>query len=75
MLKPTTIDDDELADMNDGSAAAASQSEECRVESNWLNALICEVQAWRRAFPHLGFMSGPNELELVDDPPLARSDI
>ena len=29
---------------------------------NEVNALICEVQAWRRTYPEFEFVSGPNTL-------------
>jgi hypothetical protein len=74
-MQRVTIDDDQLADWNDGSAAAARDNEDVRIEPNFFNALVCEVQAWRRRFPHFGFMSGPNTLELVAEPPRARVDI
>lgn len=53
--------DDHLCDANDATAAAASAH--VRIYTgNEINALICEVQAWRRAYPGDRFISGPNVL-------------
>lgn len=61
-FKIVSIDGDSLADMNDGSAAAARDGEPCIVNADWLNALICEVQNWRAKFPGLVFYGGPNQI-------------
>ena len=52
--------DEELADANDGSAACARDSKFWEVSPVSFNALICEVQAWRRENPSKVFVSGPN---------------
>jgi len=55
-------EDDELEDANDGSAACARDGEFWKISPSSFNALVCEVQAWRREYPNQEFVSGPNEL-------------
>ena len=55
--------DDMLANANDATAAASGRPTAI-FTGNELNALICEVQAWRRENPHKRFVPGPNTIEL-----------
>jgi hypothetical protein len=68
-MTPKKIENDLLEAMNDATAAQARDGVMASVSPHTLNALICEVQAWRRTNPGKVFASGPNEiLELVDGP-------
>lgn len=65
-FRPYDWTDDALANANDATAAAGSNH--TRIYSgNQINALICEVQAWRRSYPDTAFVSGPNVLCGVRD--------
>jgi hypothetical protein len=66
-LIPRTWCDDELEGANDGSAAAARDGEFMQVSPSSFNALVCEVQAWRRSYPGEQFVSGPNVLTTKRD--------
>jgi len=58
-FRPYDWTDDALANANDATAAAGS--DHTRIFSgNQINALICEVQAWRSVRPQWEFVSGPN---------------
>jgi hypothetical protein len=62
MLVPRRWEDDELEAANDGSAASARDGVFWNISPSSFNALVCEVQAWRRANPGKVFASGPNEI-------------
>jgi hypothetical protein len=58
-FRPYDWTDDRLANANDASAAIGGKS--ARIFSgNEINALICEVQAWRRFSPLWEFVPGVN---------------
>lgn len=61
-LVPKIWDDDELESTNDASAACATREEFWQISPSSLNALVCEVQAWRRENPGKLFAPGPNEI-------------
>ena len=61
-MKPYHWSDEELEGWNDGSASLTA-NERISVESYALNALICEVQAWRRHNAEYTFKSGPNTIQ------------
>lgn len=65
-MKPIRITDEDLSTWNDGSAAQTGMGHPCVVDANWLNALVCEVQAWRRECPDHAFQSGPNMIVELD---------
>ena len=60
--KPVNINDQWLEDMNDGTAAMGPDM--ISFDRSYINALICEVQAWRRQYPSLVFRCGPNVLSM-----------
>jgi hypothetical protein len=62
MLVPKQWDDDELEWINDSSASAARDMDFVKINPSSINALVCEVQAWRRENPTKTFVSGPNEI-------------
>ena len=66
-LIPQTWCDDELELANDTSSAAARGVEFMQISPSSFNALVCEVQAWRRAYPGDQFVSGPNVLTTKRD--------
>lgn len=55
-------DDNELEAANDASAAKAVHGKLWQISPSSFNALVCEVQAWRRTYPTREFASGPNEI-------------
>lgn len=62
-FRPYDWTDDALLNANEATAAAGE--DHTRIYSgNQINALICEVQAWRRGMSHYVFVSGPNELRM-----------
>ncbi len=61
-LTPSTWFDDELEGANDATAAACRDARMFSISPHRLNALICEVQAWRREHPTSSFASGPNTI-------------
>jgi hypothetical protein len=61
-LTPSTWFDDELEGSNDATAAACRDARMFSISPHRLNALICEVQAWRRTHPSAEFVSGPNDI-------------
>ena len=63
MLVPRRWEDDELAAANDGSAASARDDVFWQISPSSFNALVCEVQAWRRENPTRMFVSGPNIIQ------------
>lgn len=63
------ITDQQLEDMNDTTAAADAADEGVSVSGAWLNALICEVQAWRGrgCDDDVMFQPGLNIIVDIDD--------
>ena len=60
-LKTKKILDEDLAGLNDATAAAVGTNHVViSVCPHFYNAVICEVQAWRRRNPGSEFVSGPN---------------
>lgn len=59
-FKPHNWTNEMLEGANDLTAVTGSLTLQS-FSGNEVNALICEVQAWRRLYPHLRFESGPNE--------------
>ena len=60
MVTPTLWTDKSLEDWNDASAVYTHGVHIMKIGAWELNALICEIQAWRRFDPQHEFVSGPN---------------
>ena len=61
-MRRAKIDDEDLEAWNDASAAASRSDKFWEMNPVFFNALVCEVQAWRRMNPTHRFVSGPNKI-------------
>lgn len=73
MVAPTLWTDKSLEEWNDASAVHMPGVHIMKIGAWELNALICEIQAWRRVSPQYEFISGPNIIRRKDYAPGAKN--